>query len=114
MIVTLKKLDMLNDIYLFDNRVKKCKSDIISISMIDCNGGTNINGVIQSIEKVGNNALVITDAEDSCNHHSDKAFFIGVKGARFNGFHRTYMEKNQCVVFDGTSVKNVDVYGQAI
>lgn len=114
MIAKLKQLDMLNDVYLFDTRVKKYKNDLISIAMIDCNGGTTIDNVIHSIEKVGNNALVITDAEDSCHHHSDKAFFIGVAGARFNSFNQTYMEKNQCVVFDGTSVRKVDIRGNAV
>jgi hypothetical protein len=114
MIVTLKKLDMLNDVYLFDNRVKKYKNDIISISMIDCNGGTSINNAINSIEKVGKNALVITDAEDSCNYYSDKAFFIGVNGARFNGFNSSFMQNNQCVVFDGKSVRKVDIHGNVI
>lgn len=112
MIAKLKELDMLNDVYLFDTRVKKYKNDLISISMIDCGGGTTIDNAVSSIERVGNNALVITDAEDSCRHYSDKAFFIGVEGARFNGFNTQYMEKAQCVVFDGNSVKKVNLKGQ--
>jgi hypothetical protein len=114
MIAKLKQLDMLNDVYLFDTRVKKYKNDIISISMIDCNGGTTIDNAISSIERVGNNALVITDAEDSCRYHSDKAFFIGVEGANFRNFNEAYMEKNQCVVFDGTSVRKVGLDGNTI
>lgn len=114
MIAKLKQLDMLNDVYLFDTRVRKYKNDLISISMIDCGGGTTIDAAISSIEKVGNNALVITDAEDTCSYHSDKAFFIGVEGARFNSFHQAYMERNQCVVFDGTSVRRVDMHGNAV
>lgn len=114
MIAKLKELDMLNEVYLFDTRVKKYRNDLLSISMIDCGGGTTIDEAVRSIEKVGNNALVITDAEDRCHYYSDKAFFIGVEGARFNGFTPQYMEKNQCIVFDGTSVKNVDQHGHII
>jgi hypothetical protein len=114
MIAKLKKLDMLNDVYLFNTRVKKYRNDILSISMIDCDGGTTIDNAIYSIEKVGNNALVITDAEDSCRIYSDKVFFIGVEGARFNNFITKYMEKNQCVVFDGKSVKKVNLKGIAV
>lgn len=114
MIAKLKELDMLNDVYLFDTRVKKYKNDLISISMIDCGGGTHTDTAIHSIEKIGNNALLITDAEDSCRIHTDKAFFIGVQGARFSGFHHTYLENNQCVVFDGTSVRRVDMHGHAV
>jgi hypothetical protein len=114
MIAKLKELDMLNDVYLFDTKVKKYRNDLVSISMIDCGGGTTIDNAIRSIEKVGNNALVITDAEDSCHNHSDLAFFIGVEGARFNGFNQRYMEKNQCIVFDGHSVKKVDIHGHVV
>jgi len=114
MIAKLKQMDMLNDVYLFDTRVKKHRNDLISIAMIDCGGGTTIDNAVNMIEHVGNNALVITDAEDSCHRYSDKAFFIGVEGARFNGFDQRYMEHNQCIVFDGKSVKNVDLTGRAI
>ena len=107
----LKELDMLNDVYLFDTRVKKYRNDLISISMIDCGGGTTINNAINNIEKVGNNALIITDAEDHCDHYSDKAFFIGVEGARFNYFPepviKQYSEKGQVVVFDGDKILKV-------
>lgn len=111
MVAKLKQLDMLNDVYLFDTRVKKYRNDLISISMIDCGGGTTIDNAIGVIESVGNNALVITDAEDSCRHYSDKAFFIGVEGANFRGFDQQYMEKAQCIVFDGTSIRKVNNHG---
>ena len=114
MIAKLKEMDMLNDVYLFDTRVRKYRNDLISISMIDCGGGTTIDNAVGSIERVGNNALVITDAEDSCRHYSDKAFFIGVEGARFTSFDHKYMERHQCVVFDGKSVKKVDIHGHAV
>ena len=114
----LKSMDMLNDIYKFDNRVKKYRNDLISISMLDCGGGTTINEAIKSIEKNGVNALVITDAEDSCSIYSDKAFFIGVEGARFNFFNndviKEYADKGQAVVFNGESISKVNEFGNII
>jgi len=114
----LKSMDMLNDVYLFNNRVKKGKNDIISISMIGCSGGTTINEAVRSIERNGINALVITDAEDSCSIYSEKAFFIGVKGASFNYFNddtiKQYSSRDQVVVFDGTNIKKVNEEGSVI
>ena len=114
----LKGMDMLNEIYTFDNRVKHRKNDIISISMLDCGGGTTIDNAIQSIEKNGVNALVITDAEDSCSIYSDKAFFIGVEGARFNYFNeniiKEYATKGQAVVFNGEAIYKVDENGEIV
>jgi hypothetical protein len=114
----LKAMDMLNDVYLFNNRVKKYRNDILSISMINCSGGTTIDEAIKSIEKNGVNALVITDAEDHCHTYSDKAYFIGVKGARFNHFNtetiKEYSNKDQVIVFDGESIKKVNESGNTL
>lgn len=111
----LKKMDMLNDVYLFDTRVKKSSNEMINIAMIDCGGGTCINTAVNYIERNGINALVITDAEDRCNIYSDKAFFIGIKGARFHHFSeetiKQYSEKNQVVVFDGNKIHKVNDKG---
>jgi hypothetical protein len=111
----LKSMDLLNDVYTFDNRVKKAKNDIISIAMMDCGGGTTIDAAIRNIEKEGRNALIITDAEDHCSIYSDKAFFIGVKGSRFDHFDeniiKQYSQKSQVVIFDGNSIVNVDEKG---
>jgi len=114
----LKQMDLLNEIYTFDNRVKQRRNDILSISMLDCNGGTTIDNAVRNIEKEGRNALIITDAEDDCSIYSDKAFFIGVKGARFNHFYqdiiKQYSDKDQVVVFDGSSIKRVDRQGYIV
>ena len=108
-------MGMLNNVFLFDTRVKKHENDLISISMIDCGGGTNIDSAILSVEKNNNNAIVITDAEDRCSIYSEKAFFIGIKGARFDSFNNDVIEKysdnNQVVVFDGITVKKVNKKG---
>ena len=118
LVVKLEKMDMLNDVYIFNNSTKKFKKDPISIAMLDTSGGTDINKAVQCIERNGVNALVITDAEDSCSTYSDKAFFIGVKGARFNHFYSEciseYSRRGQVVVFDGTTVSKVDDKGYVV
>lgn len=114
----LKQLDMLNNVYLFNTKVTKAKNDILSISMYTTIGGTNINAAVRNVEKEGVNALIITDAEDSCDIYSDKAFFIGVEGARFSRFSsnviKQYSEKGQVVVFNGSNILNVDRNGHTI
>lgn len=114
----MRELDLLNDIYLFDNKVKKWKTDIISIAMIDGNGGTTIDNAVLSIEKKPVNALIITDAEDRCEIYSEKAFFIGIKGANFAHFNaktiKQYSEGGQVVVFDGDRIYKVDEKGRTI
>ena len=116
--VKLSEMGMLNNVYVFNNSVSKFKNDPISLAMLDTSGGTSTDRAIISIERNGVNALVITDAEDRCNEYSDKAFFIGVKGSRFNHFRddtiRQYSENNQVVVFDGTRMYNVDTRGNTI
>jgi hypothetical protein len=114
----LKQMDMLNNIYTFNTRIKQIKNNMLAISMIDDNGGTNINIVIKSIEANKENALVLTDAEDCCHIYSDKAYFIGVQGARFSYFNpdiiAQYSQKNQVIVFDGTKISKVDASGNII
>lgn len=118
MIFKLKQFDMLNEVYLFNTKVIKYKNDIISISLISSNGGTSIDIALQHVVKNNTNALIITDAEDQCYTYSEKAFFIGVKGARFTGFQQKVREKyvynDQLIVFDGERVYKVDESGLPI
>lgn len=118
MIAKLKEMDMLNEVYLFDTRLKKYRNDLISISMIDCGGGTSIDVAVNNIARGDKNALVITDAEDRCHHFTDKAFFIGLEGARFNHFDseviKQYSQRGQVVVFDGSKISKVDQFGNTI
>lgn len=117
-IAKLKELDMLNDLYTFENVVKKVKNDIISIAMIDCTGGTDINKVVNKVIENKRDAIIITDAEDNCEHYSEKAFFIGVAGSRFSQFDssviRQYSESNQVIIFDGKTINKVDVRGHIV
>lgn len=114
----LKEMNMLNDVYLFNTTVTKHSSDPIALAMIDVCGGTRIDMAIDRINKEGVNAIIITDAEDSCRIFSDKAFFIGVKGSNFTYFNsdviNKYSENNQVVVFDGTRIYNVDRKGKTV
>lgn len=118
MVAKLSEINMLNDVYLFDTRVKKSKKDPISIAMISDGGGTNINNAIRNIEGKGVNAIVITDAEDRCDTYSDKVFFIGLEGSNFTHFSpeviKSYSEKDQVVIFNGQSIKYVDVHGNVV
>ena len=118
MVVKLSQMDMLNDVYVFNNSVKKYKKDPVSISMLDTSGGTTINTAVRSIERNGVNAIVLTDAEDHCNTYSEKAFFIGLQGANFNYFQedviKQYSEKDQVIVFDGHTIKYVNEDGYVV
>lgn len=118
MIAKLKQLDMLNDVYLFDTRLKKYKNDLVSISMIDCGGGTTIDVAVNNVNKTNTNSLIITDAEDRCYTYAEKAFFVGVAGANFDYFSpdimQQYANKNQVVVFDGSRIYKVNETGHII
>lgn len=117
-VAKLKSMDMLNEVYVFNDRVRKYKNDILSISMLTTAGGTNIDRAVESVVKNGVNALVITDAEDGCSIYSEKAFFIGIKGARFNHFNtdtiEQYSDKDQVVIFEGDNIFKVDKKGYKV
>jgi hypothetical protein len=117
MAVTLKlrELDMLNEVYAFDTRVKKKKNDLANILTLKDGGQTDINRVVDHIQNNNQNALIITDAEDSCDTYSDKAFFLGVAGCRFSMFTpqvlQKYVDNEQIVMFDGTQIYKVNYQG---
>ncbi len=118
MIAKLKEMDMLNDVYLFNNKLKKYRNDLISISMIDTSGGTTIDVAVRNIANTRRNGIIITDAEDYCSIFTDHAFFIGLKGSRFSRFQdkviQQYSERSQVVVFDGSKIHKVDATGHTI
>ena len=115
LVLKLKEMDMLNNVYSFQNRVSKEGNTVSDIVFIDGNGGTCLNNVVKKIEENGTNALIITDAEDRCQMYSDKAFFIGVAGSDFRSFEDNvvaeYSRRNQIVVFDGNRIMKVDSKG---
>jgi hypothetical protein len=118
MVAKLAEMDMLNDVYVFNNNVKKYKKDPISIAILDTSGGTTINKAVESVHNNGVNAIILTDAEDSCNIYSEKAFFIGLQGARFSHFRNEtiseYSKNDQVIIFDGSTIKKVDENGNVI
>jgi len=111
--------NLLNNIYLFDSTVRSLKPDLISLSMVTPGGGTRIDCVIDHINRVSKcNSIVLTDAEDHCTIYDDRAFFIGIKGARFNYFKQDildqYVDNQQLIVFDGKKILNVNKKGHAV
>lgn len=105
------KMNILRNVYAFDTRVHKMNTSQFSILLMDDGGGTCINTAVHHIEHENNNAIVITDAEDHCAVYSDKAYFIGVEGCRFNYFNNEviekYVENNQVVQFDGAGIRRI-------
>jgi hypothetical protein len=118
MVAKLSEMEMLNEVYTFNNSVRKYKKDPISIAMLDTSGGTTINKAVESVRNNGVNAIILTDAEDGCNIYCEKAFFIGLKGSRFNHFNNAtiaeYSKNDQVIVFDGSTIKKVDENGIVI
>lgn len=118
MVAKLAEMDMLNKVYTFNNNVREYKKDPISLAMLDTSGGTSIYKAVESIKNNGVNAIVLTDAEDGCSVYSEKAFFIGLKGARFNHFKdetiAEYSKNDQVIIFDGSTIKKVNEEGFVI
>ena len=104
----LAKLGLVEDMYTFDNWISPKLSKMEMINT-DSGGGTSINAVTEQINRLNRPSVVITDAEDSAGIHTNKAYFIGVPGARFtNGWGssswKPYVANRQCSLMnsDGT------------
>jgi hypothetical protein len=110
------KMNILRNIYTFDTNIRRINNTHYSILLMDDGGGTDINKVINQINKEQNNAIVITDAEDHCGIYSDKVYFIGVQGCRFNYFNdeviKKYSENNQAIQFDGSGIRKIKKNGK--
>ena len=114
----LQQLDLLNEIYVFNNSVKKLNTDVFSIAGIGTSGGTDIDKVLDHIVSNDSNALIITDAEDHCTKYSEKAFFIGIEGCNFYHFDSKtiadYSHRGQAVMFDGKKIHKISSSGSII
>jgi hypothetical protein len=114
----LYKMDMVNNLFLFDAEVKKVPVTPISIACISGRGGTNIERVVQQVENEQRNAIIVTDAEDGCNIYSPKAFFLGVQGAQFGYFQRDilklYSDSKQMIIYNGKDILEVDRNGGVV
>lgn len=111
----MKELNMLNEVYKFNNSVKHAGNSVTSILALTAGGGTDLNRVVTQIKQHGRNAIVLTDAEDQCYIYSEYAYFIGVKGAHFGTFRedtlKEYYESSQLIIFDGDRTYAVNAHG---
>lgn len=111
----MKEMNLLNEVYSFQEKVAFQGETLYSVLSITGGGGTRLNNVVDHVIKKDRNAIILTDAEDYCSLYSDKAFFIGVAGARFYAFNSRvlsqYANNNQLVVFDGRGIKRVNADG---
>jgi len=115
--LVMKKNNMLNKLYSFNQDVHALKTTDFAIASLDDMGGTSITKVVNHIIKSQENSLILTDAEDRCSVYTDKAFFLGVKGSMFNYFNDQVLEQyhaKQMSVFDGNRILSVDKRGYVI
>lgn len=117
-LLRLKKMDVIDEVFTFNNNVKKRKTDVTDILTIDTSGGTSIDTVINHVDKLDKNAIIITDADDSVYRYSDKVFFIGVAGADFRHIRpeprEQYVSNKQLIQFNGDDVYNIGFDGLPI
>lgn len=118
LVMKFSEMKLLNEFYTFDQSVHTSSKDIISISMIAPSGGTSLSTCVSHIDRQKDNAVIITDAEDSCQVYSEKVYFIGLPGANFSYFQRNilkqYVDGDQVLIFDGQSTYKVDYEGKPI
>jgi hypothetical protein len=115
--LVMKKNNMLNKLYSFNQDVHALKTTDFAIASLDDMGGTSITKVVNHIIKSQENSLILTDAEDRCSVYTDKAFFLGVKGSMFNYFRDDVLEQyhaKQMSVFDGNKILSVDERGYVV
>lgn len=112
--IKMQEMDLLNKVYVFDNSVYERRNTMQDILKIKEGGGTSIERVVQHIIAKDENAIVITDADDSCHSYSPKAYFIGTSGANFHHFNHLEQYRHQMCVFDGKQIHRVDSNGYVI
>lgn len=117
-LIKLKRMDIINEVYTFNTNIKKRNTELNDLLTIDTSGGTSITKVINHIAQNEVNAIVITDADDLLNAYSDKAFFLGVAGSNFRHFdsvcRKQYVENKQLIQFTGDHVYNIGLDGYPI
>lgn len=107
------KMDLLNNLYTFDTRVTKIEVNEVNILLIGYGGGTSIETVVRHVQNISkNNAICLTDGEDTVNTYDDKMFFMGTVGVVFSSFSgseagKKYIESNQCINFDGNKTEKI-------
>ena len=115
-VIKMLEMDLVDKVYAFNGEITAVKATPLSVSTLKATGGTYISGVVQHIEQERVNAIVITDAEDSCYLYSAYAYFIGILDCKFTSFDRSalkkYAEHAQIVEFDGHKIHNIDHTGK--
>ena len=106
------RMGLIENLYFFNTGLHEIKNiNEISILSFNRSGGTCFDTVVKNIKEVGNNAVVVTDGDDSCSEYTKKAFWIGIGGTRFNsrysngGAFETYRGSRQCVAYNSNTSK---------
>lgn len=111
--LTMLNMDLLNNLYVFDNTVRQIPATELGILTISSGGGTVINNVIKHVGSTGrNNAICLTDGEDRVNCYDERCFFLGTVGVMFRYFMsdeqgKKFIINNQCINFDGHKVTKI-------
>jgi hypothetical protein len=104
----MKRMGILNDLYLFDSDITQLKNTELNIMLIGSGGGTHIERVLEHVRKTGRNSVVLTDGDDYINTYLHNAYFVGVSVGTFHNFvsegGKKYLEYKQCCIFDGNQV----------
>ncbi len=101
MALKLHKMNIVKDVYLFNDTYKKV-DDINTIFKLGTCGGTQIDRVVDFVNKTGRPAVVLTDMQDTICHYSNKVFFIGILDAEFcfDGTGKRFGTNKQCIKFN--------------
>jgi hypothetical protein len=100
------QLGLVNDFYLFDNRVVPMGRNKKKFIKTSSGGGTTIDNVLRNIAATGNPSIVITDAGDHISVVETNAYFLTIAGGRLNTYgdlangHNYYTHK-QVSAFEG-------------
>lgn len=117
-VMKMKQMGILNKVFLFNGQVHNNNGRIFDIAAIRTEGGTDIRSVVRHANMKKENAIVLTDAEDGLNIYSEYIYFIGVEGCQFQYFDtetmKQYADNNQCIMFDGKSIYNIDQQGRVV
>lgn len=106
--IKLMNLGHVEDVYPFESTVHKKLTKKGQVALMRCTGGTNINRVIQEVEKTGRPSVVITDMQDYISEYSPNVFFVGILGATFKEFKQSpvgkqYLGNEQCIKYENNT-----------
>jgi hypothetical protein len=79
--VKMISMGLIENYYVFNNSIRQVKSKG-ALLKLGLSGGTDIDHVIQAIKQKGSPAIIITDAQDHIQSHTDMAYFLTVAGGK--------------------------------